>query len=811
MNNSQYIILHAKNARPGIVGQKAYNLFLLHKHFHVPEFCVVTTDAYRAFKRSAKITPVLKDELTSALVQFLDKGPVAVRSSGTAEDMPGLSFAGMYSTTLSVTTVDEGLAAIVKTWKSTRSERVTKYCEAQNIRCGDMAVIIQHQLTPEVSGVMVTQSPFSVQEVLIECCTGLGEKLVSGRVIPTRYRIRGEDTVEQKGKRLLSDKQMHALVDTGKRIEKLFGAAQDIEWTIEKGQLYVLQSRPVSVESAKPRRRTTVWTNANVRETIPDPISPMGWSIFDGVFFPHIFTDVFRFPIDHERYYKFRPVELLSGRLYWNVNNTMAYAKPIGRILDFIRGGEAIDPQFAAAFDAVDEKSLPYVLSPFRMRIFTIISSWRFLYFIILSFVRYRWMSQKITRSYAAFDRIKENLTPVRDLRNGLQNVESWFELILKRFTRRYFGGLGLSVFYLALLSIALRLRMGKRGEMTARKTVIGIMDKTGEMVLAISDLSRLARKKLRKVTVRELKSLYKSDPRFRQHFDKFITEFGHRGPAEFDIASPNWREDYDKVYQLLKTTQQTSEHTFDRTKLIRDMLSRAKPFERFVLKLFIPRIEAFTPFRENGKHIYFKLGSKIKDQLLAMARSMQEGGYLKSERDIFFLTLPDIAGIRDHLFTEDEILKRVRVRKHQWDAYRSADAADIIYETGERITASVVASAHLTGESLSFGRVTARTRLIQKYDESHKLKKGDILVTHHTDPGWTPLFTICSGVIVEVGGLICHAAMVARELGVPAVVIRGATSLIPNGALVELDADEGTVTIHEKTKGKRQKAKENS
>ena len=99
-----------------------------------------------------------------------------------------------------------------------------------------------------------------------------------------------------------------------------------------------------------------------------------------------IFTDVFRFPIDHERYYKFRPIELLSGRLYWNVNNTMAYAKPIGRILAFIRGSEAIDPQFEAAFDAVDEESLPRVLSPFRMRVFTLISSWRFLYFIILGF-----------------------------------------------------------------------------------------------------------------------------------------------------------------------------------------------------------------------------------------------------------------------------------------------------------------------------------------------------------------------------------------------------------------------------------------
>lgn len=798
MRNSHHIVCIIKNAKPTIVGRKAYNLFLLSKHFSVPQFCVVTTDAYRAFKRDAKITPVLKGVLVSALEQFLDKGPLVVRSSGTAEDMPGVSFAGMYSTTLRVTTVAEGLAAIVKTWKSTHSDRVRKYCETHNIECGDMAVIIQHQLVPEVSGVMVTQSPFSIEEVLIECCAGLGEKLVSGKVTPTRYRVRSGEIIEQKGTKFLSAKQVNELVALGKKIEKTMKSPQDVEWAIEKGQYYILQSRPVLVERAKARRRTTVWTNANVRETIPDPISPMGWSIFDGVFFPHIFTDVFKFPIDHERYYKFRPVELLSGRLYWNVNNTMAYAKTVGTILDFIRGREAIDPQFEVAFDAVDKKSLPYVLSPFRMHMFTIISSWRLVYFIILGFFRYRWMSQKIVKAYAAFDRMRDHLTPVHDLRVGLGNIEAWFELILKKFTRRYFGGLFLSVFYLAMLSIALSLRMGKRGEMVARKTVVGILDKTGEMVLAINDLSRLARKKLRTVTVQKLKHLYKSDRTFHQHFDKFIAEFGHRGPAEFDIASLNWYEDHNMVFQLLKTTQHTTEYAIDRNQLIRDILSDAKPFERFFLRVFIPRIEVFTPFRENGKHIYFKLGSKIKDQLLVIAGILRKRGFLRYDRDVFFLTLPDIAGIRDNKYTKAQILKRVQVRKMQWDAYQKAEPADIIYETGERITTPVAASACLTGESLSFGRVTGRARLIRNFDASHKLKNDDILVTHHTDPGWTPLFTMCSGIVIEVGGLICHAAMVARELGVPAVVIRGATSLIRDGATIELDADNGTVKVVE-------------
>jgi pyruvate,water dikinase len=120
----------------------------------------------------------------------------------------------------------------------------------------------------------------------------------------------------------------------------------------------------------------------------------------------------------------------------------------------------------------------------------------------------------------------------------------------------------------------------------------------------------------------------------------------------------------------------------------------------------------------------------------------------------------------------------------------------DIIYENGERVMTSVKVSRVLSGEPLSAGKIKARARIIRDFSEVHKLKQGEILVTHHADPGWTPLFTVASGLIIEVGGVICHAAMVARELGMPALSVTGATSLIKNGSIVELDADEGRVIL---------------
>ncbi|MBA7643729.1 Prodigiosin synthesizing transferase PigC [subsurface metagenome] len=791
-----YIINTKNNARSEIVGKKARNLFLLNKYFPIPEFAVITTKGFKDYRKYKKITPALEHELKETLRRFFKKGFVAIRSSGTAEDLPGISFAGMYETTLNIKNIDDGIRAVIRTWNSVDSDRVNKYCESMNVSLGDMAVIIQHQLEPEKSGVMVTQSPFRINEVLIECCQGLGEKLVSGKIIPTRYRIRRNEIAEHRGGDLLVKEQVLKLVNIGKKIENIFKSPQDIEWAIEHGKIYILQSRPVLLHASIPRRRCTVWCNANVRETIPDPMSPMGWSIFDSVFFPSIFIDVFRIPITPEQYWRFRPVELISGRLYWNMNNTIAFMKSIGPIIDFIEGDKAIDPQMTTAFNAVDINNLPRPIPCLTMFRFSIVSLVRFVYYLVLGFFRYGWMSMKITKSHNAFGAIYKQLKPATELATGINNVKEWMRYVLKKFARRYFGGLFLSGFYLVLLGKLLSIRMGKNGGAIARKTIIGIVDKTGEMAIALNKLASLAKKKVNTITPESLKKLYDKDKEFHDLFDKFLCDFGHRGPAEFDIASPNWREEHDLVFNLITTAKDCEEYHIDRKTVINHMLRASKPYERFILKKLLPRIEVFSPLRENGKHVYLKAMAKIKDQLMIMENILMDQGYVNKPRDIFFLTLRDLENILARRCARADILTLITKRKNEWEMYRRAKPPDIIYESGERISASITESAILSGEPLSYGKIKARARIIKDFNDSSRLKKGEILVTHHTDPGWTPLFIVASGVIIEVGGVICHAAMVARELGIPAVVIRGATALIPEGKVVELDADEGTVKI---------------
>jgi len=778
-----------------LVGAKAGNLFRMRKSFEVPEFRVLSTRAYQRYMADRIMPPQMRKELEETLRAFLKKGMVAIRSSGSAEDLPGVSFAGMYSTTLNINSVDEGVQAILRTWESARSPIVQEYCRQMNIKCGDMAVIIQHQLQPDTSGVMVTQSPFSVSEVMIECCSGLGDKLVAGEVVPVRYRVRGGKIIEHKGAELLSTGRLEELIAAGKKIERILKMAQDVEWAIEGGRLYILQSRPVMLHAATQRSRGTVWCNANVRETIPDPVSPMTWSIFDTSFFPGIMIDVFGFPISEEQYRKFRPVEMLSGRLYWNMNNTLMYGRPIGPLLDSISSDRAIDPQMATAFRAVDIENLPKIMPAPRMFAFSITALTRLLYYLTLAFIRYGWMRNEIARTNDELDAYCANFEIIDDLGSGTDKVNTWMKVILKRFARRYFGGIFLGAFYLGLLGGLLSIRLGRKGEAMARRTITGIIDKTGEMALSINRLAKLARDKISAVDVPHLQQLYNEDAEFRARIEEFMADFGHRGPAEFDIASINWREDYDMLYRVI-TTARHSTYTARREEIIRDILDSVRPFERSVLKLFIPRLEAFIPLRENGKHYYLKATAKAKDQLLVIGRKLAEDGFIEKQRDIFFLTLRDLDEINAVRIVKKEVRSRVAQRRKQWRNYQLAEAPEIIYESGERVTSTVQRSDIISGEALSFGRVKARARIVRNFSEVHRLKQGEILVTHHADPGWTPLFTTASGLIVEVGGVICHAAMVARELGLPALSVTGAMSLIPDGALIEIDADEGRVVL---------------
>jgi len=792
-----YIIDDKSAATPALVGNKAYNLFILHEHFSVPEFLVIGTQAYSDYLTRGGMPELLNAELHDRLAGWLESGPVAVRSSGTAEDLPGLSYAGMYETVLNVADEAAVHRAITRVWDSNRSARVAAYRKQHRVGAGLMAVIIQRQLEPDVSGVMVTRSPFLSEELMIECCPGLGEPLVSGKVAPARYRVIGDLFRKPDGPELLSDPQVREIYAAGRKIEELFEAPQDIEWSLEHGRLFILQSRPISVHGAMPRRRCTVWSNVNLRETIPDPISPMGWSVFSDFIFYTILHNVFSIPVTEDQYAKYPMVERLLGRLYWNLNNCSAYGTAVGPIIASFRLG-SLDPQLADAAKAVDIKNLPKPIPRSKLIIWGPVALFRMVHYMLRGFFRHRAISRKTQRLYAESDRWISQLQVTIDPEKGLENILGWLRIWFGLYGRTYFSSIFIGLFQLVILIRLLSKRLGRPGEALARKSIVGIIDKTGEMALAIQNLGAMARSQISKDPIQreDLQSLLETNPEFQAAYRKFIADFGHRGPGEFDLGKPNWRDDPDMTMAAILAATQARSYSVDRAAAIAEIMREATPSAGKLIRRFLPRLESLTPLRENGKHHYFIFAARLKDQLSAIAATLQTQGYLKKDQDIFFLTLSDLGLINGHELTPSECRAIIDDRQDEWQKNVALQAPDIIYESGERITAPPLSGSLFDAEPLTFGRITGRARIIADFSRAADLRRDEILVTHHSDPGWTPLFMVAGGVIVEVGGLICHAAMVARELGIPAVVLKNATRLIPDGAAVEIDADQGLVKI---------------
>jgi phosphohistidine swiveling domain-containing protein len=777
------------------VGAKASNLFRIKTHVTVPEFVVVSTEAFREFKEHGDVPAGLRTEIQSILTEAFHDQPVAVRSSGTAEDLAGRSYAGMYTTVLNVVGADAVMNAIARVWESNDSKRVQAYRAQHDLKPGSMAVILQEQIDADVSGVMMTSVKQQGGETIIECCKGLGDKLVSGEITPTRYRIQRQKVIEQSGGDLLSRTVLLELVATGKKLQMIFHVPQDIEWAFQNDRLYILQARPLTTAVRSSRKQNMVWCNANLRETIPDPISPMGYSFFNEIWLPDIIINVFGFPLTRDQYHEYPPVERVLGRMYWNLNNTAAYGRSIAPILNFMKGGTAVDPQFGAAMESIDIQYIPQLVPAFTMIRFTINAMVRMPFFLFKTYWRFRAAAQSIERAFLKVDQHAKRMAPSHDLQSGINNVREWVQAMSDPDGTRYFSGLLISVFYLALLIKLLGWRMGKKGEAIARMTTYGLIDKTGEMVRAMQDLSSKAQQKLDSLSGKALDVLYEQDPAFHKQFDAFLDEFGHRGPAEFDAASINWREDPGQVLRIIKNMPSTR-HTESRESYIRKLLQDLPPCAKFIVKGFLPRIEHLVPIRETGKHYLFKILGRIKEQLFLLDHDLRRRGWIKEKRDIYFLSLSDLEAIRKGRLQGNGVTRIIAQNKKEWDEYRNCAAPDIVYEDDRRAGIGALVKGNLCGTPISFGRVQGRARIIRSFKESQNLNQGEIMITHHTDPGWTPLFPIAGGVVIEVGGLICHAAMVARELGLPAIVLPGATSSIPDGAQIELDADEGKITI---------------
>ncbi|HET9516840.1 MAG TPA: phosphoenolpyruvate synthase [Actinoplanes sp.] len=865
-----------------LVGGKGANLGeLLRAGQSVPDGFCVTTSAFRAFTDAApgfddlcvRLGKLDVDDAASVsqsgtevrdLLQHLPmplaveqellrawrglggEHAYAVRSSATAEDLPGASFAGQYDSFLNVRTEEQLLDRVRRCWMSLFTDRVIGYRARHGFdhRETSLAVVVQRLIVPEAAGVMFTADPVSGHRrvTVINAAYGLGESVVSGLVNPDLYRIGPNLEVEatvpekhvmtvpdaaggvveqpvapaQRRAQVLSDAAIAELAAIGRRIDEHFGAPQDIEWAWTDGRFYLLQSRPVTslfpLPPAPSDDRLHVYFSFGHQQMMTEPIRPLGLSVLR-TFFPF-----------GKRRADGESTQLLpaGGRLFFDYTDPLHHR--IGRRL-LARAAGAMDPRVGRAVLGIAARD------EFRAhQRFNLIRGLRMNAFIARTVTRvagdvlWRDMSGRLAR---AEQFIQDTLTTSRAMvesTHGAQRIAA-IQDELRRIPLGIYYELSLTQVS-AMISRALVEQLGRRwlGKppdlAPIHKALPGNV--TTEMGMAIGDLADLARGKP------ELLALLQSPPapfnvghfdavpggaEFRAAFTALLDRYGMRGAGEIDLTRPRWSEDPTQLFSGILANTRTGRAGEHRQRFRVGEQEAQVAMDALVAQVRATRLGApkaaamrrlltvyrtLMALREHQKFLSVGVFAGYRRGIREEVSLLIRNGVLAVPDDADFLSLQELRDLLDGRRPVG-LAQTIAARRAEHDRFQALNPPRLFTSDGEVVNGTHGGShpeGALAGFPVSAGVVEGRARVVLRPQDA-ELHDGDILVARSTDPAWTPLFAAVRGIVLEIGGVMSHGAVIARELGLPTVVgIDDATRLIPDGSRIRVDGSAGFVEL---------------
>ncbi len=862
------LALQSSGATLATAGGKGANLAALARAgFDVPPGFILTTEAYRAFVAHNEIGPsitaiaagvdatdpgaleaasarirarfaagvmpeTVAADIDAALAGLGLGARVAVRSSATAEDLPGLSFAGQQDTFLNVLGAASVRAAVIQCWSSLWTARAMGYRARNRIDPAGiaLAVVVQVMIDAEASGVMFTANPLSGHrgEIVIDATFGLGEALVAGLVTPDHIvvaRGSGRVLVHKLGAKALairpqpgggttqtaepgaaeqaalSEADITALVAIGERAEGLFGGPQDLEWARAGGVMQVLQSRPITTLYPLPEPRLAddggprVYLSFNAVQGIAAPFSPRGASVIETIL-DGVLTAV---GVTAERR---TLLAWAAGRLY--IDMTALVRDPLLRRVVFTITARADPAARSVTLRMLRDGRLPEqrVMTPRR------IAKRLGMALRLLPGVAHLMRHPKTEMTA----RLARTEAAVAAAQQAAESASTLAELLpaLRRHLRGLLPTLALELAApvaagFALLSVMegwLRAWL-KRPDLSTMPLTRGVRNTTTDMNLRLWEAAQQIR----------------ANPAARSEaLDGFLARYGMRGAGELDIAAPRWRDDPAALNQTLDSYLQISDPAaapdavFARSEreaaaLAAELIAKARASHRLLgglragmLRFAIGRARLFTAHRETPKQRMIDVIGAFRLALLRQGEALAARGVLARAGDILWVPLTALDAVAAGT--------TVDLRTQAAAAARAADAAQsawprfprVMLSTGESFYGSVdVANDDpkvLPGDGVSPGVAEGLAHVIND-PRTERLVPGEILVCVGTDPGWTPLFLAAGGLVTEVGGMITHGSVVAREYGIPAVVgVEAATSRIKTGQRIRIDGASGRVTL---------------
>ncbi len=769
---------------------------------------------------------------------------VAVRSSATAEDLPTASFAGQQDTYLNVRGDDDLLAHVKQCWASLWTARAVTYRVKQGFEHAEvaLAVVVQAMIQSEVSGILFTANPVTSNrdEVVINASWGLGEAIVSGLVSPDTLTIRKSDgaiisreiadkdrsieyaqaggTVEvevpdaRRKIPALSDAQIAQLVALSAQIEKHYGAPMDIEWGYARGTFYILQARAITTlanvgAGLVPVRDTGEYNRTMFVEIFPDPLSP----IFLSVIQP-LFQSMLDFTFETLGFTPARGVDAVG----------VFYDQPY-----FHRG--YIEAALQKLSPPVRERLVSQIVNPFGRQTRELHGEFSLSYIsmtlrLLRFMVRFPAQLPGIVARYRAEIREAEALR-VENIseREIVEHIRQLVFGTVSRLLNYDFLMIALIGITYQLLGTLLQPYFGEESEELRAKLISGV---TGNVTMETNkrlwDLAQVAKKSpdvsvaLQQNVNGEIQSRLgatRDGKNFLDELNRFLAEYGHR-EVRMDILYPTWGEDPAPVLAFLRRYLDLDESSSpyrqqerlvkQREELARTVQARLRRDLKgrlLVLPLFnwiLKHTQAHTRERDTMHFELTRLFPPFRRLLLELGRRWAEKGFVQQPDDIFFLTFDELQQLADAPRSMQEV---VAARRAEFKLNQQRGAPGILRD-GKEISAEGAPLAEkiagqFRGIAGSPGKVSGIARVIRGPEEFDKLHSGEILIAPLTNPVWTPLFAIAGGLVTEVGGILSHGAIVAREYGIPAVMaVAGATKNFQEGERVTVDGDKGVVYV---------------
>ncbi|GAB7045603.1 rifamycin-inactivating phosphotransferase [Catenuloplanes indicus] len=743
----------------------------------------------------------------------------AVRSSATAEDLPEASFAGQQDSFLNVAGTDAVLAHVQRVWASLFTERAVAYRRRNGFdhRRVFMAVVVQRMVAPDAAGVLFTADPVTSDRRLasVEAAVGLGEALVSGRAHADSFTVRDGEiltraiavkptavraapgggvqdvAVDDPARPALTDAQVVRLVALGRRIEAQLGVPQDIEWCLTGDDISVVQSRPITTLFPIPAAgdgENHVYVSVGHQQMMTDAMKPLGLSLWQ------MTTP--------------RPMAEAGGRLFVDV--TAALASPTGRA-NLVAALGTSDPLTGDALRTIAARdgfirTVPDGERPWAAPGATTapIEADPALVTALVEHVRASVAAaEHDLRGRSGADLMDAVRADVEKLRRVLSDPRSLPVIVSAQEAATW-------------LNDRLSTWLGERdaADTLARSAPGNVTAEMGLALLDVADVIRPHPELVAHLGEHGLDGIDRLDggPETREAITNFLHVYGMRCPGEIDITRPRWSEEPAMLIPLLlgnvrnfaagAGTRRFAEKLAEARAAEDDVLRRVRALpdgeaKAAETKRVIDRLRTFSGYREFPKYGMVSRYLIYKRALLAEAARLVAAGVLHEPEDVFYLRFDELDAVVRSGRADHDLIRR---RKDEFRFFRTLTAPRVLTSDGEAVRGAYrrddVPDGALAGLAVSAGTVEGRARVVLDLSVAD-LAPGDILVTAYTDPSWTPAFVAVTGLVTEVGGLMTHGAVIAREYGLPAVVgVVGATRLIRDGSRIRVHGTDGFVEL---------------